>query len=53
MLDRGSIGALALAASLLACNAALAHDESKYPDWSGQWTRTYGDNPRACRRSNF
>ena len=30
----------------VACNAALAHDESKYPDWSGQWTRTYGGNPR-------
>jgi hypothetical protein len=47
MLDRRSIGAFALAASLgVACSAASAHDESKYPDWSGQWTRTYGGNPR-------
>jgi hypothetical protein len=30
----------------LTCGAASAHDESKYPDWSGQWFRTYGGNPR-------
>ena len=47
MLNRGWMGAFALAASLgLACNAAPAHDESKFPDWSGQWFRTYGGNPR-------
>jgi len=47
MLDRHLIGAFALAASLgLACDAARAHDESKFPDWSGQWFRTYGGNPR-------
>ena len=47
MLDRRLIGAFALAALLgLACDAALAHDESKFPDWSGQWLRTYGGNPR-------
>ena len=47
MLHRRLIGALALAASLgLVCDAVLAHDESKFPDWSGQWLRTYGGNPR-------
>jgi len=47
MLHRRLIGALALAAALvLACDAALAFDESKFPDWSGQWLRTYGGNPR-------
>ena len=47
MLDRRLIGAFALAASLgLMCDAALAHDETKFPDWSGQWFRTYGGNPR-------
>src|ERR1700730_8695869 len=47
MLHRCLIGAFALAALLgLACDAALAHDESKFPDWSGQWLRTYGGNPR-------
>jgi hypothetical protein len=47
VLDRRLIGAFALAASLgLMCDAAPAHDESKFPDWSGQWFRTYGGNPR-------
>jgi hypothetical protein len=47
VLDRRLFGAFALAASLgLMCDAALAHDESKFPDWSGQWFRTYGGNPR-------
>ena len=47
MLDRGSIAAIALAAALtLPAASAQAHDESKYPDWSGQWIRTYGGNPR-------
>jgi len=45
MLDRFSIGATVLALGL-ACNVALAHEESKYPDWSGQWVRTYTGNPR-------
>ncbi|HEY2231578.1 MAG TPA: hypothetical protein VGI22_28340 [Xanthobacteraceae bacterium] len=26
--------------------AAAASDEPKFPDWSGQWVRTYGGNPR-------
>jgi hypothetical protein len=47
MLNRRSIVAFALTGWLgLACDAALAHDESKFPDWSGQWFRTYGGNPR-------
>jgi hypothetical protein len=47
VLDRGLIGALALAASLgVMCGAAQALDETRFPDWSGQWLRTYGGNPR-------
>ena len=47
MLDRNVMGALALAMSLgLTANAASAHDETKYPDWSGQWVRTYTGPPR-------
>jgi hypothetical protein len=47
MPDRRWMGAFALAAALgLACSGASAHDEAKYPDWSGQWLRTYGGNPR-------
>jgi hypothetical protein len=40
MLFRNAIG-LALAL-VLAAPAAQAHDESKYPDWSGQWKRPPG-----------
>jgi hypothetical protein len=44
---RASIGGVALAAFLAAaCGGAFAHDASKFPDWSGQWTRTYTGNPR-------
>jgi hypothetical protein len=25
---------------------ALGHDDAQFPDWSGQWARTYGGNPR-------
>ncbi len=47
MISRHAIGALALAAALgLWCDAAPAQDLSKFPDWSGQWLRTYGGNPR-------
>jgi hypothetical protein len=43
MLDRSSIGALALAAALLMpIGGAQAFDESKYPDFSGQWRRPSG-----------
>jgi len=38
-----SIGSIALAATLmLAIAGAWAHDESKYPDWNGQWFRIGG-----------
>jgi len=38
-----SIAALALLAALaLPVLDAMAHDESKYPDWSGQWRRPRG-----------
>jgi hypothetical protein len=43
MLDRLSIGAIALAAALLTAIAgAGAQDMSRYPDWSGQWKRPGG-----------
>src|SRR5437660_1042562 len=43
MMYRSSIGALALGAALLAMMAgAHAFDESKYPDWSGQWKKPRG-----------
>ena len=46
-INRRVIAALALAATLgMTCDMARAHDESKYPDFSGQWFRTYGGNPR-------
>ena len=49
MLDRDSIVAVALTALSLtmtgAPSGALAHDESKYPDWSGQWLRVLDGGP--------
>jgi hypothetical protein len=45
MLLRTSICSLALAAGLLAAPAARAFDESKYPDWSGQWLRVGDGGP--------
>lgn len=40
MLYRSSIGAVALIAALSVVMVGVqAHDESKYPDWSGQWVR--------------
>ena len=43
MLLRYSIGSLVSVATLtLSLAAAQAHDESKYPDWSGQWRRPAG-----------
>jgi len=44
MLNRTSIGALALATALLTTTLASAQvqDASKYPDWSGQWRRAEG-----------
>jgi hypothetical protein len=47
MPDRRWVGAFALAASLgLLCAPAPVRAEAKFPDWSGQWFRTYGGNPR-------
>src|SRR5258707_3054254 len=46
MFDRGSIAEIALAAALAMPSLAQANDESKSPDWSGQWLRNYGGNPR-------
>jgi hypothetical protein len=47
MLVRNSILSIVLAAALMVPLAgAQAHDESKFPDWSGQWLRNYGGNPR-------
>jgi hypothetical protein len=50
MLDRSAIGAIALAALCIFCDAAAAQDASKfdpakYPDWSGhrRWTATGGN----------
>jgi hypothetical protein len=43
MLYRGSIGAIALVAALsTASSRAPAFDETKYPDWKGQWVRIGG-----------
>jgi hypothetical protein len=43
MLNRSSIGAIASAALLLlVATGAQAFDESKYPDWAGQWRRPPG-----------
>jgi hypothetical protein len=40
MLDRMSISAIALAVAVCATNVgAQIHDQSKYPNWSGQWDR--------------
>jgi hypothetical protein len=42
MAHRSLIGAIALAGSLGAATAAFAFDESKYPDFGGQWRRPPG-----------
>src|SRR3954468_11874121 len=43
MLYRSSIGAIAWAAALVATIAAApAFDDTKYPDWSGQWKKPPG-----------
>jgi hypothetical protein len=45
MLYRKTIGAVALTSALLmAMSAAQAFDDSKYPDWNGQWRRPPGVN---------
>jgi hypothetical protein len=45
MLSRCGIGSLVFAAAMaLSLAGAQAHDESKYPDWNGQWRRPPGVN---------
>src|SRR5258708_16894329 len=40
MLNKGYIGMLAfMTAWLMNIAASQAHDETKYPDWRGQWSR--------------
>jgi hypothetical protein len=40
MLDRGSIGAIAVLAALCLCNgSAFAFDDAQYPDFNGKWNR--------------
>jgi hypothetical protein len=47
VLDRNSIGTIVLAVALLATmGTALAFDDSKYPDWKGQWRRADPGPPR-------
>jgi hypothetical protein len=48
MFDRTRTPSLAVTVVVLAMvqAPASAQDQSKFPDWSGQWTRTYGGNPR-------
>jgi hypothetical protein len=47
VLTRNSIGTIALAVALSATmGAAQAFDESKYPDWKGQWRRADPGPPR-------
>ena len=58
MLNRNAIAALTLAAALalaLPMAGALAFDESKYPDFSGQWRRPPGigtSSPPTARPRN-
>jgi hypothetical protein len=45
MAYRSMIGLLALAAALAMTDGARAFDESKYPDWSGQWIKVPDGGP--------
>jgi hypothetical protein len=47
MIVRILIGVLTMAATLATATTVSAHDESKYPDWSGQWRwNAMGGPPR-------
>jgi hypothetical protein len=46
MCTRVSIGAALAAAIALATTSASAFDESRYPDWRGQWMRSETGTPR-------
>ncbi len=51
---RSSIGAIALAAALLVgFDGAQAFDETKYPDWKGQWGRLQTLRTRASPNPSF
>ena len=45
MLHRASIAAIATVALSISIVGASAHDEAKYPDWSGQWNRVPDGGP--------
>jgi hypothetical protein len=45
MLHRASIAAIATVALSMSIVGASAHDEAKYPDWSGQWNRVPDGGP--------
>jgi hypothetical protein len=44
-MSQSTIASVALAAALMMPAPAWAFDESKYPDWSGQWTRVPDGGP--------
>jgi hypothetical protein len=47
LVGASALGPISLAAALsLSLTAARAFDESKYPDWKGQWVRTETGTPR-------
>src|SRR5712671_3460669 len=41
MFQQSPIGAIVLAVSLLTSASVKAHDQSRYPDWYGQWMRAH------------
>ena len=54
MLHRSSIGAIILAAAMLiGCCGAQAFDETKYPDWKGQWSRLQTLRTQASPNPSF
>src|SRR5258708_36636841 len=43
MIDRTAVRAVAIATTVaMASSGAVAFDETRYPDWSGQWVRPPG-----------
>src|SRR5258708_39607850 len=43
MIDRTAVRAVAIATTVaMASSGAVAFDDTKYPDWSGQWVRPPG-----------
>src|SRR5437763_15035699 len=39
---RKSIGVITIVTAFIAASAALVHDDSRFPDWSGQWKKPRG-----------